>query len=493
MQTVAILEKNRNKFALSVGSIAGIALPGLAGLFSPLIAGCIVLGGIIAGTAMWWPFFSVLLTAAVVPLERVGRFTNDGSAVTFSLMRIFGLLGLASLLLHSFLSRRRLLIPLPVLLYGAYIFVALITLSYTTDFMRGFQWCSTMVGNLLFLFFVINAIRSSKQIRLPIVLWLATTLAIGLFTIYQWHSDKAVVQGDRFENSGYRSTDDRFSTVIIDYAEFDSIGAVKRVLGATSHPAVYGINVILTIPFYFFLLRTTSSWWMRLFCVAGLGVGSYNVLLTNTRAAVVTLLFTLFCVFLSRLVKHRVRILVVALLVCACAAPFLPDALYKRVFTFSNYSVGQSAAIKIRLAYWQAGVDMFADHWLLGIGSGNQAELPARLTNIRMPPNTSIHNEYFESLLETGIVGYPIIVGFMVVLFRRCLKVTKFSRLEGNKQVEFFGIATLIAFITVLAYGLQCDVFHFTLKGWWLVMGLIVGVSEMKINGDNPSQETIPA
>ena len=153
---------------------------------------------------------------------------------------------MASLFLHSLLSKRKLLVTLPVLLYGTYIFIALITLSYTTDSMRGFQWCSTMVGNLLFLFFVINAIRTPKQIRLPIVLWLGTTLAIGAFTIYQWHSDKAVVQGDRFENSGYRSTDDRFSTIIIDYAEFDSIGAVKRVLGATSHPAVYGINIILT-------------------------------------------------------------------------------------------------------------------------------------------------------------------------------------------------------------------------------------------------------
>jgi hypothetical protein len=480
MQAIAVLHKNRNKFALSLGTGAGVAIPGLAAVVSPIIAGGVVLGSLIALTAMMWPFFSVLMTAAVVPLERVGRFTNDGSGVTFSLMRVFGLLGLISLFLHSLISRKKLMITTPVVLYGIYICISFLTLTYTTDFTRGFQWCFTMIGNVLFLFLVINTLRSASDVKLPIILWLATTLAIGIFTVYQWHSGTAVVQGDRFQNSGYRTTEDRFSTVIIDYAEFDRIGAVKRVLGSTSHPAVYGINVILTVPFYFYLLRISPSWWIRAGCFLGLGVASYNVLLTNTRAAIVTLLFTLVCVFFSRLVKHRVAILVAALVACACAAPFLPSDIYQRVLAFKNYSVGQAAALRIRFSYWQAGVDMFSDHWLLGVGSGNQAELPARLKNIRMPPNTSIHNEFFESLLETGLVGYPFIVGFVVVLFRRCLRVTKAAAQRGDREIEYFGVASLIAFVTILVYGLQCDVLHFTLKGWWLAMGLIVGISEMK-------------
>lgn len=472
------MRKPRTLAAL-LGLTSGSMLVAVGTLLSPLVAGAVVLGGLVAGAAMYSPFVSVLLTAAVVPLERVGRFTNDNSAVTFSLMRVLGLLGLASLLLHAFLTRTRLRVPLPVLLYAAHVFVCCLTLTYTTDFLDGFKWCGTMVGNLLFLFFVINAVRFSRQVRWPVILWLATTLLVGLFTMYQWHSGTAVVQDDRFANSGFRTTDDRFSTVIIDYAEFDEIGAVKRVLGATSHPAVYALNVILTIPFYVFILVTTDSWWMRIFSIAGLLVGSYNVLLTNTRAAMLALVLSLLLTFCSRLVKYRFAIVVAAIAVCGVAAPFLPSALYQRVLSAKNYSVGRSAAIQIRFQYWRAGVDMFADHWLLGVGSGNQKELPRRLSNVRMPPNTSIHNEYLESLLETGIVGYPLIVSFIVVLFRRCLQVTRRARESGDRHLYLFGVSTVIAFVTVLVFGLQCDVFHFTLKGWWLLMGLVVGIHGM--------------
>jgi O-antigen ligase len=346
-----------------------------------------------------------------------------------------------------------------------------------------------MVGNALFLFLVVNAIRSSRQVRWPIILWLATTLLIGLFTAYQWHFGSATIQDDRFENSGFRTTDDRFSTVIMDYAEFDEIGAVKRVLGATSHPAVYAMNIILTIPFYVFLMDTTRSWWMRIFCILGLIVGSYNVLLTNTRAAVLVLGLSFVLVFFSALAKHRLAIFITAMVLCAAAVPFLPSAIYERALSAKNYSVGRSAAIQIRFQYWRAGVDMFADNWLLGVGSGNQKELPRRLANIRMPPNTSVHNEYFESLLETGILGYPFIVGFVVVLFRRCLRLTRQGRLAGDRELYLFGVATIIAFVTVLVFGLQSDVMHFTLKGWWLLMGLVVGIECMPTMPESGSSQ----
>jgi hypothetical protein len=484
-----VLRRHKKKLAMALGMGAGPLLPLLGGLLSPITAGAVVVGSLVGIAAICWPFLSVLLTAAVVPLERMGRFTNDNSAVTFSLMRIFGLLGLASLLLHSLLSRRKLLFSLPIVLYGIYVFISALTLTFTSDFFRGFQWCSTMLGNLLFLFFVVNSIRSSKQVRLPVILWLVTTLVIGLYSIYEFHSGRYIVQNDRFENSGYRTTDDRFSTVILDYAEFETLGAVKRAIGATSHPAVYAINVILTIPFYAYLFRTTSSLSMRIFSVLGLGVGVYNVLLTNTRAAVVTLGFTLFCVFASKLVKNRLAIVCIAAGAAASAAPFLPQALYQRVFALSNYSLGQAAAMRARLAYWQAGVEIFEDHWLFGIGSGNQTELPHKLTNMYMPPNSSIHNEYFETLLETGIIGYPVMIAFLVTLFRRCRKVIRVFRQQNDGDTELFGIACFVASLAILLYGVQCDVMHFTLKGWWLVMGLIVGLSEMTIRQENSAPE----
>ena len=465
--------------AVCAGGLFGPLLVMLAARTSPLIAAGVMVGLAAVAAALAWPYAAVLMTALVVPLERLGRFSNDAEMVTFSLMRVMGLLGMASLAIHWLLTRRKLRFSKSFLIYSGYILVASLTLIYTSDPVKGIQQCTAMVGNALFLFLITNVITRKEQVRLPVILWLFTTLAVGAFSIYQWHNPNAEVRVDRYDNSGLRTTEERFSTVMEDYGEFETIGSVRRVLGPTSSPAVYGINIILTLPFYFYLVRTTRSVWMRVFAVVGLLVGCYNVVLTNTRAAVVTLVFALVCVVATRLVRVHAMAIVGAVMLCALAVPFMPSALYDRIFKLKSYTTEQSATLRIRLVYWQTAVDIFADHWFLGCGIGNQEELPSRLKNIAMPANSSVHNEYLESLIETGVVGFPLIVAFVVVLYRACRKAEMFSLARGDTSTALFALSARVGLFSVLFYGLQCDVLHFTLKGWWLAMGLCVALADI--------------
>jgi hypothetical protein len=478
---------DRNYVAATIGVAAGPMLVLLASRFSPLTAAAVLLGGIGAVIALTSPFTTILLTAAVVPLERLGRFSNDADTITFSLMRVMGLLGIATLAIHWLIGRRRLKLTKPFLLYGTYILIAALSLVGTTDSVKGIQELTAMVGNGLFLLLITNVVKRKEQIRLPIIMWLATTLAVGAFSAYQWHNKNAVVRVDRYDNSGLRTTDERFSTVMEDYGEFDTIGSVRRVLGPTSSPAVYGINIILTLPFYFYLFRTTGSFWMRLFCLAGLAIGTYNVVLTNTRAAVVALGVTFLCIIWTKLVRLKLISVVAVVVLAGVLVPFLPSFLLERVFQVESYTTEKSATLRIRLTYWETAVDIFADHWLLGCGIGNQNELPKRLANIAMPANSSVHNEYLESLIETGIVGYPVIAAFIIVLYRRCRRAEKIFSEQGDVSTALFLAAARVGFFAVLFYGLQADVLHFTLKGWWLSMGLVVALAEIaNVSGSDP-------
>jgi hypothetical protein len=469
----------KHSLGLLTGVMAGPLLVLLATASSPYTAAALIAGAGGAVALLSSPSSTVLLTAAVVPLERLGRFSNDAQVVTFSLMRLMGALALATLAIHWFIGRRRLKFTQPLLLYGSYILIALVSLYGSTDVAKGVQQCAAMVGNALFLVLIINVVNRKEQVRTPVILWLATTLAVGIFCIYQWYSPHAQVHMDRFDNSGLRTTDERFSTVMEDYGEFETMGIVRRALGPTSNPAVYGINIILALPFYVYLARTTKSVWMRIFGAAGVITGCCNVILTNTRAAVVTLVVAIVCMALTRLVRLRLIGIVGVVIVAALLVPFLPSALYDRIFRISNYTVDRSATLRIRLLYWQTAVDIFADHWLLGCGIGNQNELPARLKNVAMPSNTTVHNEYLETLLETGIIGYPVMVCFMIVLYRRCRRAEKFFSEQGDTVSALFLTAARVGFYAVLFYGLQCDVLHFTLKGWWLSMGLCVALAEI--------------
>src|SRR5204863_5391003 len=129
----------------------------------------------------------------------------------------------------------------------------------------------------------INIVRRAGQARAAIVCWLLTTAAIGAFTIYQWHNPAAVVTEDPFNSTGERSNDERFATVLADTSEYELLDRAPRALGSTSHPAVYGINLILAIPFWAYLWRTSRGRLLRAAIAAGAAITCYNVILSNTR------------------------------------------------------------------------------------------------------------------------------------------------------------------------------------------------------------------
>lgn len=481
--------RSKYTYASIVGAIGGVVCPILAAI-SPYIAIGAVAGLAVTYFSVAYPIFSVLMTALVVPVERLGRFSNDSQAITISLMRIFGMLGLLSLGLNWLLKKKKIQIYKPVAIYGLFILYCFISLAWASGESKALSSAITMLGNFLFLVLVTNVVRDRSQLKLPIILWLITTVAIGAFTIYQWGDPTAIAKEDRFKNSGEMTTDQRFTTVMMDYAEFEQIGAVKRAIGATSHPAVYGINIILAIPFFLYLMRASSSWITWGLCILGFGVSAYNAMLTNTRAVMMTLVFSLVVAAIIGLIRIRPITIVLGIFLSIAMIPFIPESLYSRILDPSNYSTDKAHALRVRFTYWETGIDIFQDHWLLGLGVGDQIELVKRLKpKMNMPSNTSIHNEYIQSLIESGLVGYPLIVAFMVLAYRRSKAAERYFGSINDTPTEMFLKAVRVNYIVLLFYALQCDVLHFTIKGWWLTMAMAISLSEIAIQSIRSTEQ----
>jgi O-antigen ligase/polysaccharide polymerase Wzy-like membrane protein len=461
------------------GVSGGSLLVVLAAHASPLPAAAAMCGLAVVGGIVAFPYAGFLLTAFVVPLERIGRFTNDSSLATVSLMRIVGTLTLAALLVHILLRRRRVLISAPGLLYILYFGVGVLTLACTSDFEFGVRAASAMLGNLLFFLLVINIVRTPQQARAAVVCWLLSTVAIGAFTIYQWHNPAAIITEDRFNSTGQRSSDQRFSTVLADASEYQSLDQTPRALGTTSHPAVYAINLILTLPFFAYFFRTTRGTALRAAIVVAAAITCYNVVLANTRAALITMVLVLGLILVTGLVRVTAGLLATIVAGALIALPFAPGAIWNRVLDVSNYTVQRSDTLRARLIYWDEGLSMVSENWLFGIGLGNQTDLPRRLNDrMYMPPNSTVHNEYLQSLLETGLLGYPLLVAFMTVLYRRAKQGERSLARAGRTDPALLLRAGRVALLAVLIYGTQVDVLHFPLKGWWLAMGLVVAITE---------------
>ncbi len=456
-----------------IGLFGGPAVAGVSVALSPMIALGMVLGLIVAAVLFLLPLSGLFLTVLVIPLERIGRFSNDSSMVTFSLMRVVGMATLGAWGVRIILKREKFRWNLPLTLYAVFLGFGILTLSYTTDFKSGVRAVGAMAGNLMFLFLVCNLVRKIEHAKAAIALWLCVSVGVAGFTAYQWHRNKGRVAEDRFASTGERSSEDRFSTILEEASEYEMSTRMPRAMGPTSHPAVYAINNILTLPFFAWFITRRIAWYWRGFIAIGWILIIYNILLTNTRAALISLGVTVLMMFFVGLVRLNLRFVGIAMLACLAMVPLIPQALIDRIFDPKNYTAQRSATLRARLIYWQAGMDIITENPLTGIGLGNQAEIPKRIKHIiSMPENSTVHNEYIQSMMEVGLLISPVLFTFLILIFYRVVIAARnFRRLQDEDSARLLA-AIMVCMAATLAYGLQVDVLHFPLKGWWLVAGI---------------------
>ncbi len=455
---------------------SGAALVVLATQSSPVLA----LGALVAvclfALLVRYPSVGLFITAAVIPLERMGRLTEDASAYTVSVMRVVGMLALAALVVHHLLNRLRFKVDLPLVLYAGYFGFAALTIAYTTDQSGTIRACGAILANLLFFFLVTNLTQTKRHADTAIMVWLAASVLAGIYTIYDWHigsHDLASVDfGQVDPGRGEQETGYRFTTIWEDRAEWETTSSVRRAMGPTSHSAVYGINLILTLPFFAYLLRRARNGLARTLLTMGALIISYNLLLTNTRAAILVGIGVMALCVARGLLRPTIPQLAGAMVVGALLFFVIPSDIYARMLDLSSYTSDRSATLRIRLDYWAAGWRLIEDHWLTGVGVGNQNAVPEYAATIG-PSRTTVHNEYIQTALEVGVGGWLLFIGFVGVLLWYGVAASTMFRQRRDTQEEYWlMVACQIAMVGVLVYGLTVDVFHFPLKGWWLVAAI---------------------
>ena len=465
--------------ALLVGIGAGLLTIGAiaTGSLALFLAG--IVGLALVALLVARPVLGLYLSAAVIPIERLGRLGDDSAMYTVSLMRIVGALALGALILNSFVRRRRFVFGSAFVVYASYVGLCLTTLTHTTDPVKSVQMIGTFIGNLLFFFLILNLARDKRAAEWAVTLWLAASVLAGLYAVYDWHfgsGERGGIAGSAQYDPGRgeQRAAERFSTVWQDRGEFESLSGVsaRRSMGFTSHALVYGINLILTLPFFCWRLRDCGPVG-RVALLAGLGVVSYNLLLTNTRSVLLVAVFAGGLCVVRGLVRLRASHLGALVLIAVAALAFAPVDVYNRILSVANYSPEHAATLRIRFAYWEAATRIIEDHWLVGIGAGNEFAVP-RYVTIDAPEETNVHNDYLQTMMEAGIPGGLLFYSFVGLLLWTSFRAAAAVRRRAGPESDYwFLVAAQVAMMATLAYGLQVDVFHFPLKGWWLVAGLV--------------------
>lgn len=226
-------------------------------------------------------------------------------------------------------------------------------------------------------------------------------------------------------------------------------------------PNDFALTLALSIPMSYCLAiraKGPKAWiyW------AQLGLTAFSVLLSASRsgflatcvaASIVPLTFA----YTRR--RQKLMIAVGALTAALCLAAMVPASSWQRLGTIG--SEVRSGSLNDRGSIWRAGLEVFEEHWLAGVGSGAYPRSvepvlgwPARWLIVA-------HNTFLSVLVETGLVGFALFAVFLALEVRAVWKLQGPSRMVWAVvlMVWFAGVNTLTWEIR---------------KPTWLIFGLIL-------------------
>lgn len=431
-----------------------------------------------AGMVISPPFAFIVMTT-VMPWQRLGRFTKDSAAYAISLSRIFGAVGILALIIHALIRRWKLKFGLPFYLFAGYTVIAAASVTWALRPGDAKRDALRIFGNLLFFFLMVNLVTSMRLVKLAVAAWLLSTVLTCVYTTYDYYSPS--IPEVKYSQMG--TTQDRFTAVLTDNSEIQTIGhAVKRAYGPTEHPTLYGLYLTMTIPFWFFFMRIKKNQpWFKLLLMGCLVLVTFNILLANTRAVILLAIGTYGYCFLRKLIDQRWRMAGLTFVLLLVAIPFIPKGVYQRALNPELYTEAHGAGIRARFLLLDKSFVLVQQHWLGGVGAGNQAILPHMIKRelVGNPTPAGLragaHDDFVQTLVETGIFSWLFFFSFVALVTWSSFKAAWYFRhWEETEEHYWLMIACQTVMVGILFFALQTEVFHLPLAGWWFSAALSV-------------------
>ncbi len=129
-----------------------------------------------------------------------------------------------------------------------------------------------------------------------------------------------------------------------------------------------------------------------------------------------------------------------------------------------------------RLIVWSASLTAIKDFWLTGSGLGTFLDLfplyqPADIKSIY----DHAHNDYLEVILETGVIGFIIMIIFIAILIRTIIK----SNLQGRTGILL--IAAVSSAFTMCMHSITDFNLHIlsNVLCFSMVLGMVIALADV--------------
>jgi O-antigen ligase len=165
---------------------------------------------------------------------------------------------------------------------------------------------------------------------------------------------------------------------------------------------------LLVVPF---IIHPKTPANVRWFCIAGLVPILISLYATVTRGAYLATAAGLLFIAFVRNRKLLVPFLIVVVLLAVFAPPYVQD----RLKSIVDLAHPENAS---RLTLWGAGLRIFADHPIVGVGDIDLHDLFVQYSSPGLElPWGHVHNVLLQILVTLGAIGFLVVVAMLIWIF----------------------------------------------------------------------------
>jgi O-Antigen ligase len=249
---------------------------------------------------------------------------------------------------------------------------------------------------------------------------------------------------------------------VIMYNSLDS-GHHYRIPSTFSAAHAYAATLVSTIPFLFGAwAQKLGSRKEKLLLLLGLASALFGVLLASTRSNLVTASLLMVVAILSGKVTAMKRAMI-AIAIAAVIIAALSNERFQRYKEFDSDSVSDRIAGSVNQSFWEILAQYPMGN---GLGGGGTSIPYFLASQVKHP--VGLENEYSRILLEQGVIGLLMWVGFVLWFLSNRSAFVKDTWHTGRKMAWIYGASGLIS--ASLGVGLLTSIphsfFFLLIVGW---------------------------
>jgi putative inorganic carbon (HCO3(-)) transporter len=313
-------------------------------------------------------------------------------------------------------------------LYLGFIAVVAITVVLAINHHLAFNTLQLLVINFVMYMIATNRIDSVKKLDKLILL---------LLLILTYFSIKGIIN---------------FSSGQYDYGSKRTSGFVAGSFLNDENDFALALNFIIPFAYFFFIEKSKGI--KKYFSLGILIILVLGVIASGSRGGWIGLMAAIFCCLL--LSKRKALSLVITGLLAAVIVLFAPAKYWQGVASISHTNEGTAQS---RINYWKAGVRMFLDHPIIGVGAANgpirMSEYVTGFADINTQWGRTFHGTFPQVMAELGSAGlllYLAMIFFVLKHLRKLIKADLGEDKDGVKSIAKAIIGSMMAYLVTATF-----------------------------------------